>query len=321
MRRVRNLFAALASPIRWNSRSPLVLAGAALILVAGLVHLFLSPEHFEEARYLGLLFLADFLGSMVAAFGIYRGDRWGWALGALVAGGAFVLYFLSRTVGLLGMEGESLFEPLGILSKAAEALFLVLCGFKITESFARLGRWALVGGIVTTLVAVPGVALAFDSNDASSSTHEKSTDKGAHAGQGKKTSGLPVRWTATSPAIHLGDQYTLDVTNTSDKDQKLQVRTMIMDHKAKKNTMVVDEPLTLMPGEESELTAANDYGDANHFQTSVGSQTQDTKDLGLAVKVTDSAGNDKAWFNQEAFLIQEEKKNKDKQGKQGKSKT
>ena len=302
-----------------RSRSALALAGAGSILVAGLIHLVLIPEHFEEARYLGWLFLANFVGAALAAFGIYRGQRWGWLLGASVAGGAFVLYFISRTVGLPGMEVESLFEPLGVLSKAAEALFLVLCAFEFGRSFTRFARWALVGGIVAVLVAVPGVALALGSED-TTSTHEKSMDaKGAHAGHGKKTPGLPVRWVATSPAIHLGDQYALDVTNTSDKDQKLQVRTMIMDHKAKKNTMVVDEPLTLAPGEEKELTATNDYGDANHFQTTIGSQTKDTKDLGLTVKVTDPAGNEKAWFNQEAFLIRQDQKKAGGKTKGGKT--
>lgn len=295
-----------------RSRSTLTLVGAGLILMAGLIHLVLVPEHFEEARYLGWLFLANFAGSAVAAFGIYRGHWWGWVLGALIAGGAFTLYFLSRSLGLFGMERESLFEPLGILSKVAEALFLVLCTFEFTRSLTRFGRWALAGSIAAVLVTIPGVALALGSNEATS-MHEDSTNaKGAHASHGKKTPGFPVRWTATSPAIHLGDQYTLDVTNTSDKDQKAQVHTMIMDHRAKKNTMVVDEPLTLAPGEKSELTATNDYGDANHFQTTIGSQTQDTKDLGLAVKVTDSAGNETAHFNQEAFLVQEGQKGKGK---------
>jgi hypothetical protein len=54
------------------------LAGAGLIL--------LTPQHFAETAYLGTLFLANFVGSALAAFGINRGLRWGWALGALVAG-------------------------------------------------------------------------------------------------------------------------------------------------------------------------------------------------------------------------------------------
>jgi hypothetical protein len=40
-----------------------------------LIHLALTPEHLEEASYLGLLFLANFVGAVVTAFGIFRGRR------------------------------------------------------------------------------------------------------------------------------------------------------------------------------------------------------------------------------------------------------
>lgn len=102
------------------------MAGAGLILASGLIHLVLTPEHLEEAAYLGLLFLADFAGAVVAAFGIYRGRRWGWALGTLVAAGALVAYVVSGTVGLPGMEPEGLLEPVGVVTKLVEALFLGL---------------------------------------------------------------------------------------------------------------------------------------------------------------------------------------------------
>jgi hypothetical protein len=69
------------------------------MLGAGLIHLVLTPEHLKEAPYLGSLFLADFVGAATDAFGILRGRRWGWALGALVAGGA---YPLSSSTGRSG---------------------------------------------------------------------------------------------------------------------------------------------------------------------------------------------------------------------------
>ena len=58
-------------------RSGLSLPATVLILVAGSIHLLLTPEHFEEATYLGLLFVANFAGAALAAFGIYRGHRCG----------------------------------------------------------------------------------------------------------------------------------------------------------------------------------------------------------------------------------------------------
>jgi hypothetical protein len=103
----------------------LVGAGIALILVVGLIHLINSPEDLEEGSYTGVLYLANFLGALAAAVGIYRGKGWGWVLGLLIAGGAFVAYVVSRTVGLpgLGVEEEWL-EPLGVLSLVVEALFV-----------------------------------------------------------------------------------------------------------------------------------------------------------------------------------------------------
>jgi hypothetical protein len=102
-------------------------AGIALILVTGAIHFVDAPGSFGDATYKGLLFLANGIGALVAAVGIYRGERtWGWALGVLVAGGALVGYVISRTVGLPGLEPETWLEPLGILSLMVEAAFIVV---------------------------------------------------------------------------------------------------------------------------------------------------------------------------------------------------
>src|SRR4051794_40257315 len=93
--------------------------GIVLILATGLIHLNGVGDSFEEATYKGLLFVANAVGAALAAVGIYRGARnWGWGLGLLVAGGAFLAYVMSRTVGLPGLEAEpdAWFEPLGALS-------------------------------------------------------------------------------------------------------------------------------------------------------------------------------------------------------------
>jgi hypothetical protein len=102
-------------------------AGISLIVVVGLIHLIDAPGDLQEAPYQGLLFLANFFGSLTAAIGIYRGRTWGWSLGFLVAGGALVGYVISRTVGLPGLPvEEEWLEPLGLLSLLVEALFLGL---------------------------------------------------------------------------------------------------------------------------------------------------------------------------------------------------
>ncbi len=158
-------------------RSGLSLPATGLVLVAGSIHLLLTPEHFEEATYLGLLFVANVVGSALAAFGIYRGHRWGWVLGILVTGGAYRLYFVSATVGLPGVEEGHLLEPVGILAKVVEALFLVFCAFEFTGALSVSRRWALgIGVAALLLVVVPGLALALGPHEA----HEKHTPEHHH---------------------------------------------------------------------------------------------------------------------------------------------
>lgn len=126
----------------------------------------------------------------------------------------------------------------------------------------------------------------------------------AGGGGKNKMPGMSFRWKATSPAIHEGDRYTLLVTNTSEEAQEARIRTVIMDHANHTNTDVVDEQVELAPGEEREFTTDNDYGTANHFNTIIGSKTQD---LALAVNIVDSGGAETARFNEKAFLVQEAK--------------
>jgi hypothetical protein len=51
-----------------------VWTGIALLVVVGMVHLIEAPEYFEGATYLGVLFLANFAGAILAAAGIYKGS-------------------------------------------------------------------------------------------------------------------------------------------------------------------------------------------------------------------------------------------------------
>ena len=103
------------------------LAGIVLILAVGAVHLVEAPEHFGAAAYLGVLFAANFAGTLVAAVGIFRGAKsWGWTLGALISGLSLLAYLTSRLFGLPGfaqLAGEW-DEPLGTLAMILEGLFL-----------------------------------------------------------------------------------------------------------------------------------------------------------------------------------------------------
>ncbi len=109
----------------WRILKP---AAIVLIVVVGLIHLIGAPPHYRWAPYLGVGFVVNFIGALVAAVGIYRDALWGWLLGALVAGGALVMYVVSRSVGLPGYEHAvgRWTGPLGIVSLVVEALFIAV---------------------------------------------------------------------------------------------------------------------------------------------------------------------------------------------------
>src|SRR5919205_4584572 len=104
------------------------LTAIVLIIAVGLAHLRGAPPHYRFAPYIGIVFVVNFVGALVAAVGIYRDALWGWLLGVLVAGGALVMYVVSRSVGLPGYEHAvgRWFGPLGVVSLVVEALFIAV---------------------------------------------------------------------------------------------------------------------------------------------------------------------------------------------------
>ena len=103
----------------------LVGAGITLIVIVGVIHLIDATGNLQT--YQGYLELASFFGALLAAIAIYRGHRWGWTLGVLIAGGAFVAYVISRTVSLPGLPVDpEWLEPLGLLSLLVEGLIIGL---------------------------------------------------------------------------------------------------------------------------------------------------------------------------------------------------
>ena len=119
-------------------------AGVLLLLACALIHLISAPDHLREATYVGVLFLANGAGSLLAAFGIYRDRLWGWLLGALVAGGAFVMFLVSRLIGLPGYQehvgmwiGNSFGDRLGIPSLFVEAPLVVLSAIVVARYLGR----------------------------------------------------------------------------------------------------------------------------------------------------------------------------------------
>jgi hypothetical protein len=99
------------------------------ILGTGAIHFAEAPDAFGEITYKGLLFVANGLGALVSAIGIYRNQRQlGWLLGLVIAVGSILAYVASRTIGLPGLpaEPDAWLEPMGVASLVCEAGFVLL---------------------------------------------------------------------------------------------------------------------------------------------------------------------------------------------------
>lgn len=97
-----------------------------LIIQTGVLHFMEAQGWYIEAPYMGYVFMANVLASLLSAYGIYRKRAWGWALGAFVAGASIAGYIWSRTLGLPGTVVEEWFNPVGLVALTVEGLFLLL---------------------------------------------------------------------------------------------------------------------------------------------------------------------------------------------------
>ena len=97
-----------------------------LILQSGLLHLVTAQTQYEKAAYLGYLFAANFFGSLIAGFGIYYRQFWGWRLGLIITTGSIAGFIWSRTLGLPGINVEEWYAPYGIVSASVEAAFILI---------------------------------------------------------------------------------------------------------------------------------------------------------------------------------------------------
>jgi hypothetical protein len=111
------MFTPLASPLRW----------VAIVMLLGTAgtHIPLISDHLEEAPYVGVLFIALSVASVVLAVLLVRWDSalaW-YASGAMTLL-ALVGFFASRTVGLPQISDDigNWSEPLGYPAVAVEAL-------------------------------------------------------------------------------------------------------------------------------------------------------------------------------------------------------
>jgi hypothetical protein len=141
-----------------------------LILEVGLLHIMNAQGEYEEAAYMGYLFAANFFGALIAAYGIYHKQFWGWALGLIIAAGSIAGYVWSRTRGMPGMNMEEWFSPYGIVALSAEGLFMLLAPARpwknLADESARAAnprlRYILPVAGLFAIVALSGFTYQWD---------------------------------------------------------------------------------------------------------------------------------------------------------------
>ena len=124
---------------RVNATTMQTWAGIGPILASGAIHALGTQEMFGEVQYMGILFALSVIGAVAAAVGIWRGERWGWQLGTLVAGGSIIAYFITRTIGFPGFREnswEEFSEPMGLLSLIVEGMFVATAAWVLTARSA-----------------------------------------------------------------------------------------------------------------------------------------------------------------------------------------
>ncbi|HEX2915220.1 MAG TPA: hypothetical protein VH186_30930 [Chloroflexia bacterium] len=110
--------------------------GIITVLLTGLIHAIETPEHFEASAYIGILFILNVVGSIIAAVGIWQ-ERfdWGWSLGLLITAGAFIMFIISRTVGLPDFHADE-WDLMGIASLVVEGIYTITYIVRATNNAA-----------------------------------------------------------------------------------------------------------------------------------------------------------------------------------------
>jgi len=128
---------ARTSPFLTAVRSPLRFPAALLAVVAGLTHVPVTPEHLNQAPYIGILFMAlTTLCVVLAATMLVWDSAVVWATLGGVCLVAVAAYLLSRTVGLPLMPDDvgNWLETLGVVSVLTETGVVVLAAFVLRKA-------------------------------------------------------------------------------------------------------------------------------------------------------------------------------------------
>jgi hypothetical protein len=102
------------------------------MLAIALIHLLDVIGQIKDTPYLGVMYIALMVASVVVAFSLlHTGSALAWAAGGLLAAATLIGYILSRTVGLPNATDDigNWTEPLGLASMFVEAAVVILAAY------------------------------------------------------------------------------------------------------------------------------------------------------------------------------------------------
>jgi len=107
-----------------------------LIFEIGFLHYLTAQLDYLKINYLGYLDMLLFLGVLIAVFGIYHRQAWGWIIGSFVAIVSIIVFVWSRTLGLPGQAIEPWIYPYGLVKTTTSGVFLVFALVHLFTGFA-----------------------------------------------------------------------------------------------------------------------------------------------------------------------------------------
>ncbi|MFF3313510.1 hypothetical protein [Streptomyces sp. NPDC002952] len=119
---------------------PLRFPAAALLLIAGIAHIPITPEHLEEAPYIGILFIALTVVCFALALMLLRHDTpLVWTAVVAVTVAAVLTYLVSRMTALPQIADDvgNWTDPLGLVSIASEFLAATLAAAALASRQAQ----------------------------------------------------------------------------------------------------------------------------------------------------------------------------------------
>lgn len=100
---------------------------AGFLAATAAIHMTLVPDHLHEAPYAGALFIVLSAAALATAIAVSGTDHeLAWLAAGALSLTALLAYFLSRSVGLPGLDDDigDWLNPLGLAAVACEALAL-----------------------------------------------------------------------------------------------------------------------------------------------------------------------------------------------------